>query len=52
MSQKTDLLRHVPLFAGCGTRQLEEIGQLADEVERDGGPVDAGARAPRLRGSV
>jgi CRP/FNR family transcriptional regulator, cyclic AMP receptor protein len=33
MSQKTDLLRHVPLFAGCGTRQLEEIGQLADEVD-------------------
>ncbi|MFC9956355.1 DUF309 domain-containing protein, partial [Streptomyces nigra] len=26
--------------------------QLADEVERDGGPVDAGARAPRLRGAV
>ena len=26
--------------------------QLADEVERDGGPVDARARAPRLRGAV
>lgn len=33
MSQKTDLLRHVPLFAGCGNRQLEAIGQLADEVD-------------------
>ena len=33
MSQKTDLLRHVPLFAGCGTRQLEEIERLADEID-------------------
>jgi CRP-like cAMP-binding protein len=33
MSQKTDLLRRVPLFAGCGTGQLDAIGQLADEVD-------------------
>lgn len=33
MSQKTDLLRHVPLFAGCRRGQLEAIGQLADEVD-------------------
>ena len=33
MSQKTDLLRRVPLFAGCASGQLESIGQLADEVD-------------------
>ena len=33
MSQKTDLLKRVPLFAGCATGQLESIGQLADEVD-------------------
>ena len=30
---KIDLLRRVPLFAGCKTSALEEIGQLADEVD-------------------
>jgi CRP-like cAMP-binding protein len=30
---KLELLRHVPLFAGCKTNALEEIGQLADEVD-------------------
>jgi CRP/FNR family transcriptional regulator, cyclic AMP receptor protein len=30
---KTELLRRVPLFAGCKTNALEEIGQLADEVD-------------------
>jgi CRP/FNR family transcriptional regulator, cyclic AMP receptor protein len=33
MSQKTDLLRHVPLFAACGGKQLDAIGQLADEID-------------------
>jgi CRP-like cAMP-binding protein len=30
---KLALLRHVPLFAGCKTSALEEIGRLADEVD-------------------
>jgi CRP/FNR family cyclic AMP-dependent transcriptional regulator len=30
---KVELLRHVPLFAGCKTSALEEIGRLADEVD-------------------
>ena len=30
---KTDMLRRVPLFAGCKTSALEQIGQLADEVD-------------------
>lgn len=34
---KIDLLRRVPLFAGCRTSLLEEVGRLADEVDvRDG----------------
>jgi CRP-like cAMP-binding protein len=33
MSDKVDLLRRVPLFAGLGRRELEEIQSLADEVE-------------------
>ena len=33
MSPKTELLRHVPLFAACGGKQLEQIGQLADEID-------------------
>ena len=34
---KLDLLRRVPLFAGCGSGSLEQISQLADEVDvRDG----------------
>jgi CRP-like cAMP-binding protein len=30
---KLELLRHVPLFAGCKTSALEDIGRLADEVD-------------------
>jgi CRP/FNR family cyclic AMP-dependent transcriptional regulator len=30
---KTELLRRVPLFAGCKGRDLDEIGMLADEVD-------------------
>jgi CRP/FNR family cyclic AMP-dependent transcriptional regulator len=30
---KVELLRRVPLFAGCKTNALERIGQLADEVD-------------------
>ena len=33
MSDKVDLLRRVPLFAGLGRRELEEIQSLADEVD-------------------
>lgn len=31
--EKLDLLRRVPLFARLGKRELERLGQLADEVE-------------------
>ena len=33
MSRKTDLLKRVPLFQGCGAGQLDAIGQLADEID-------------------
>ncbi len=31
--QKLELLGRVPLFGGCASRDLEEIGRLADEVD-------------------
>ncbi len=34
---KLELLRRVPLFAGCKGKALELIGQLADEVDVPGG---------------
>jgi CRP/FNR family transcriptional regulator, cyclic AMP receptor protein len=30
---KVELLRHIPLFTACNPRALQEIGQLADEVD-------------------
>lgn len=30
---KVELLRHVPLFAGCSSPDLQRISQLADEVD-------------------
>jgi CRP/FNR family transcriptional regulator, cyclic AMP receptor protein len=33
MDQKLELLKRVPLFAGLGRRELEEIGRLGDEVD-------------------
>ena len=36
---KLDLLRRVPLFAGCKSSLLEEIGRLADEVDVQDGYV-------------
>lgn len=36
---KLDLLRRVPLFAGCGKDSLGQIGQLADEVDVPDGYV-------------
>jgi CRP-like cAMP-binding protein len=32
-NQKLELLSRVPLFGGCASRDLEEIGKLADEVD-------------------
>jgi CRP/FNR family transcriptional regulator, cyclic AMP receptor protein len=33
MDEKLELLRRVPLFAGLGRREIQEIGRLVDEVE-------------------
>ena len=30
---KLDLLKRVPLFAGCSKRELEEIAKIADELD-------------------
>jgi CRP/FNR family cyclic AMP-dependent transcriptional regulator len=39
-NSKLEMLRRVPLFAGCKTNALEEIGKLADEVDvPDGYPL-------------
>jgi CRP/FNR family cyclic AMP-dependent transcriptional regulator len=32
-NEKTDLLKRVPLFADCSRRELEQIAQLADEID-------------------
>jgi len=37
--QKLEMLRKVPLFAGCPNRDLHEIESLADEVEVPAGKV-------------
>jgi CRP/FNR family cyclic AMP-dependent transcriptional regulator len=37
--QKLELLRRVPLFEHCSARDLETIGQLADEVDVPAGQV-------------
>jgi CRP-like cAMP-binding protein len=36
---KLDLLRRVPLFAGLGKRDLEQIGGIADELDLQAGRV-------------
>ena len=37
--EKLDQLKRVPLFAGMGRRELEELGTLADEVDVADGRV-------------
>ena len=37
--QKLELLRHVPLLDGLSGKDLEEVGQLADEVDVPDGQV-------------
>jgi CRP-like cAMP-binding protein len=37
--QKLDLLKRVPLLAGLGRRELEEVGRLAEEVDIKAGKV-------------
>lgn len=37
MDQKLQLLRGVPLFAGLGNREIEEVGRLVDEVDLPAG---------------
>jgi CRP/FNR family transcriptional regulator, cyclic AMP receptor protein len=36
---KIELLKQVPLFAGCSRRELGEIALLADEIDVDAGKV-------------
>ena len=37
--EKLEHLNRVPLFAGLGKRELEELGTLADEIDVDDGRV-------------
>lgn len=37
--EKLELLRKIPLFAGLGRKELERLGQLADEVDVPAGRV-------------
>ena len=39
MDAKLELLRRVPLFAGLGRKELEEVGALVDEVDLPAGQV-------------
>ncbi|HSB38813.1 MAG TPA: cyclic nucleotide-binding domain-containing protein [Gaiellaceae bacterium] len=32
-NQKVELIRHAPLFSNCSKRELEQIAQLADEID-------------------
>ena len=32
-NQKVELIRHAPLFSACSKRELEQIAQLADEID-------------------
>ena len=36
---KLDLLRSIPLFSGLGKKEVERLGQLADEVDLPAGHV-------------
>ena len=44
--QKLELLRHVPLLDGLSGKDLEEVGQLADEVDVPDGQVLTREGAP------
>ena len=46
MDQKESMLSAVPLFAGLGQREVEEIARLADEVDVPAGKVLAAEGAP------
>jgi CRP-like cAMP-binding protein len=35
--EKLDLLRRIPLFARLGTREIERLGQLTDEIDLPAG---------------
>lgn len=37
--QKLDLLKRVPLLAGLGRREIEEVGRLAEEIDLPAGKV-------------
>jgi CRP/FNR family transcriptional regulator, cyclic AMP receptor protein len=32
-NEKVDVIKRVPLFAGCSKRELEQIAQIADEID-------------------
>ena len=32
-NEKVELIRHAPLFSECSRRELEEIAQIADEID-------------------
>jgi len=32
-NRKIELLKHVPLFAGCSTKELGEVARIADEID-------------------
>jgi CRP/FNR family transcriptional regulator, cyclic AMP receptor protein len=36
-NQKVDLIAHVPLFAQCSNRELEQIASIADEIDLEEG---------------
>ena len=39
MDQKLDLLERVPLFAGLGRQELEDVARIADELDAPAGTV-------------
>ncbi len=39
MSERLELLRSVPLFTGLGRREIERVGELADEIDVPDGQV-------------
>jgi len=50
IDQKLELLKHVPLFKDVSRHDLEQIGQLAEEVDVPAGQVLTREGAPRACG--
>ena len=42
---KVDLIKQAPLFARCTKKEIEQVAQLADEIDLREGPPTCGGKA-------